>query len=332
MKKSDNNFIRFVLDPPLWLVFTTWFLTVAVAPISILCAVFEINIVFSSIMYAIAAILLTYSVYCVVKLAPTLKARIKETLNKNSFTSRMMNDYVFRTKILSAIAFLINVAFVVFNVVMGIITMYGWYAVLASYYFFLCVARGWIFNRGRRAVLRARGDKVKLYENRLKLYRNSGIVLFILDIAMAGAVTLMILYRKPTSYTEITAIIYAFYTCLKVASAIRNIIHAQKHNDPQIQSFRNIGVADAAISIMSLTTALISTFSTPGTDKSMSLLTIIVGVTICLITILLGVYMIISANLRLKKLRVDGKVELDDQLTHLTLTDIERTNTEKNKK
>lgn len=120
-----------------------------------------------------------------------------------------------------------------------------------------------------------------------------------LDVAMAASVTFMVIAEKPTKYTKSTAIVYAAYSFYKIALAIRNIFKAKKNKDRQIQGFRNISLVDAAISLLSLQTTMIATFSENG--GGMYTMNAIVGALVCLFTAGVGVVMIVQARQKIKE-------------------------------
>ena len=52
-----------------------------------------------------------------------------------------------------------------------------------------------------------------------------------MELALAAAVTLMILYERPTEYSEIMAITSAAYTFYKVIFAVVNVVKVRKLQD-----------------------------------------------------------------------------------------------------
>ncbi len=239
--------------------------------------------------YVFAAILLAYAVYTVVLLAPDLKNRARARLQAGKFTGKLTGNYPFRTRVFAGCSLAINLAFVAFNTLFAVLTSYAWYGALAGYYFLLGGLRGGVFYLDKRAKGREDYDRL-----RVRNYRLCGVALLLLDVAMSAAVTLMVVAQKPIKYTEITAIVFASYSVYKISFAIWNIFKARKTKDLQVQAFRNIGLADAAVSLLSLQTTLIATFSVEG--ESMLALNAITGAFVCLFTIGLGIIMIVRSK------------------------------------
>ncbi len=265
-----------------------WLLTVAAIALALTCVFIGYTGWLSYPAYVLAAVTLTYAVYTVVLFAPKVKHRVQNKLKKREFTRALLENYSFRTMAFAVCSLVINLGFVVFNSVFAFLTDNIWYGALAGYYFLLTLLRAGVFYLDNRS------KEEDVWVRQIKNYRLCGVALLLLDVAMAGAVTLMVLQGKPTKYTEIAAIVFATYSVYKITFAIWNIFKARKTRDWQIQSFRNIGLADAAVSLLSLQTTLIATFSVEG--ESLALLNALTGAFVCLFTIVMGIFMIIKAN------------------------------------
>ncbi|MCD8040127.1 MAG: hypothetical protein LUF82_01275 [Clostridia bacterium] len=236
------------------------------------------------------------------------KQRVKAAIDKRNFTRNLAGNYGYRTVAITCVTFAINAAYAAFNIVFAAITLSVWYASLGGYYLILSLMRGGVIAGDRRAKRKAAGDGRLQAEYRLKNYRFCGCALFVLEVAMAGAVTVMIVMGKPTKYSEVMAIVFAAYTTYKVTLAIVNIVKAKKQDEPQVQAIRNIGLADAAISLLSLQTAMVATFG--GESTSMTILNAVMGAAVCVVTICIAIIMIVNANVRLKRLKYDIQEQL----------------------
>ncbi len=298
MKGLFFKIIAFLKSPNGGTVAVAFLITLIGIAGSLACVFIGYTGVFSYPVYAVAALSLAYSVYLLARFAPRIKEGCMAWLKKFKFAKDLTEDYHFRTLVFAACSFIINLGFVAFNTVLSVMTGNVWYGSLAGYYFLLSLLRGGVFQGDRRAKKKANGEESAYKILRLKNYRKCGAALFVLDIAMSVAVTFMVLSQKPTQYTEIMAIVFASYSCYKITFAILNIFKAKRTKDLQIQAFRNIGLADAAVSLLSLQTTLVSTFSADGQD--MILLNALTGAFVCLLTIGMGVFMIIQANRGLK--------------------------------
>lgn len=134
---------------------------------------------------------------------------------------------------------------------------------------------------------------------KLKTYRACGASLMALDIAMCAAVTQMVLSERTVVHEGVMIFVSAMYTFYKAITAVTNLVKARNVNDPIVQSLRNVNIADALISVISLETAMLASF---GQGEDLKALQALTGFAVCAITVAIGIIMIIRANSRLKKL------------------------------
>lgn len=222
-----------------------------------------------------------------------------ERAKSHPFANSLLTSYGFRTVAFSVLSFVINIGFAVFNAVLGVITLSYWYAIFACYYIFLSVLRGVILVGSYQAKKRAAGDETVYAVYKLKLYRMCGIFLLILELALAAAVSLMILSTRPTEYSEIMAITSAAYTFYKIIFAIVNVFKVRRMQDPMLQCFRNINLTDAAVSLLTLQVTLVAVFSDERTEM-MNILNAVTGFIVCALTVVMGILMIVRSTIRLK--------------------------------
>ncbi len=261
-KNTKNKVFEFIKAPNLLFMCFNWFLTLALVALCIVCIARDVSEIFSYIIYAAAAISLTYSIYTAVRFATKIKQRFLLALKKHKLTRPLAESGNVRIIVFAVVSFVINVGFVAFNTALAFMTRNVWYGALAIYYLLLSLLRGAVLIRDRRE--KSRFNESDYFKAQLKNFRSCGIGLILLDVAISGAVTLMVLQQKPAKYSEVIAIAMAAYTFYKITLAVINVLKAKKSGNVQILSLRNISLTDAAISLLSLQTALISVFSDGG--------------------------------------------------------------------
>ncbi len=250
--------------------------------------------------YALAALLLGYSVYTVVIYAPKMKSASTEIMRKNAFLANAIDRYDFRTAIFSLGSFAINVAFALFNLYGAFKYKLVWYACIATYYFILIILRGGILLADRKSKQRSNGDQVAYARRKWKIYLAGGIILIQLEIAMAVAVTQMMFSERPTSKGEIMTIANSAYTFYKMTMAIYNLLKARRFNDPVVQALRNVNFADACMSVASLTVAMLSTFGDFGGAR---IFEAVVGFAACAAIMVMAIRMIVLGAVFMKRMR-----------------------------
>lgn len=254
---------------------------------------------------ALTAVLLAYSVYAAVKAVPRAKAAFLARTEKHPAARRFFRDYGFRTVAFGVFALLVNVGYAVLQMVLAIVFSSVWYGVLSGYYFCLGALRCLLVAGWNRVKKRAQGDDYALADGKLRLYRLCGIALLLLEIALTAAVTQMVMSENASPSSEVMAISSAAYTFYRVGIAIWNVTKSHRLRDPLLQSFRNIGLTDAAVALLALETTMIATF---GGETSEALLTVraTTGFAVCALTVALGVFMIVRGTQRLKTLQQAG--------------------------
>lgn len=262
---------------------------------------------FSYAAYVLAAVSLGYSVYLAVRYARVIKKKAIEAAKKREITRKFVENYGFRTIVFAVVTFAVNTGYAIFYGVLGILAHSVWYGALAGYYVFLSGVRCWVLLGGYKASKRAQGSEAALYENKLKIFRGCGILLIVLDSALAAAVAQMVLAQSPAAHGEIAAISSAAYAFYKLTLAMINLFKAKNWKDPLVQSLRNVSLTDALVSLFALQTTLVALYSSG--EQNMMALNVAVGALVCAITIGMGVYMIVRACVLLKRSRLAPTAE-----------------------
>lgn len=297
--KKFRRLILFLKKPPFPFLCIVWGITFALIAGTVALIVLNYMDWPVYIAYGVSAVFSVYTVYSLPRFIPKIKEMILERAKSHPFANSLLTSYGFRTVAFSVLSFVINIGFAVFNAVLGVITLSYWYAIFACYYIFLSVLRGVILVGSYQAKKRAADDETVYAVYKLKLYRMCGIFLLILELALAAAVSLMILSTRPTEYSEIMAITSAAYTFYKIIFAIVNVFKVRRLQDPMLQCFRNINLTDAAVSLLTLQVTLVAVFSDERTEM-MNILNAVTGFIVCALTVVMGILMIVRSTIRLK--------------------------------
>ncbi len=293
-------------QPPVWLLILTYVLTLASATGALLILLVDWEGTFLAVvaytLFGVAAITLSYTVYTLVRFAPKTRRSIIEWAEKYEFTQSLLRNYGFRTIIFTIISFLMSVAYGVFNGVLGIVGRSIWFGALAAYYIFLAFLRGGILLYHKRK--KKNDGELDNDLVRAKTYRNCGILLLILNVALSSAIAQMIFDKQSFSYAGWTIYAFAAYAFYKITMSIINLVRARKQNDLTVQAVRNVNLVDGAVSILALQTALLSTFMEEGTDVSM--FNTLTGAAVSLFAVSLSIFMIVKANKSIKQLQTEN--------------------------
>ena len=223
-------------------------------------------------------------------------------MEKHDFTYLLLKNFGFRTLIFAIASFVVSLLFSGFNAYMGIKNRSIWYGALAAFYIALAFLRGGVLAYHKRRI----GKKMQNDEYiKAKVYRNSGIITLILNIALSSAVAQMIFSGAHFSYIGWTIFAYAAYAFYKITMSILSFIRAHKQTDLTVRAIRNINLVDALVSILALQTALLTMFSEG--EINVSVFNTFTGSVVSLLSIGIGIYMIASANKKMKELQKENK-------------------------
>ena len=292
-----------------WLI-VAWLLGIGAAAASIAVVVLEAEGGWVYAVYLAAAVLLAYAIYALVRFVPRATAAVSSFVKKYPLLGKWMGTYEARTLLFAACSFVINVGYVVLNIVMAALMSSIWYAALAAYYFALGALRYAVLFGTRKAKKNAQTER-GLAAEKLRIYRNCGIALLIIEGVFMFAVAQFVLSgggsiaelaaQNMRTYTMITMISSAAFTFYKMTLSIVNLVKVHKMTDPELWALRNINLAAALVSLLALQTTMTLFLSQPLT-REMSVFNGIVGLVVVLIVAGLGIVMIIRANKKKKLL------------------------------
>ena len=302
MKIDFRSLWKKILNPPTWAKVLTFIITLLSATISLVMVALGLEngalAVIAYILFGVAGISLAYSVYLIIPLIPKMKSNTISFLESREFTRLILRNFGFRTVIFAIGSFLMSLLFSGFNAYMGIKNRSIWYGALAGFYIALAFLRGGVlaYHKSRIGKKTQNDEYVKA-----KVYRNSGIVTLILNIALSSAIAQMIFSDAHFTYMGLTIFAYAAYAFYKITMSIIALIKAQKQTDLTVRAIRNINLVDALVSILALQTALLSMFSEG--EVNISIFNTFTGVVVSLLSVGIGIYMIASANKKIKEIQ-----------------------------
>ncbi len=220
---------------------------------------------------------------------------------QNLYT-RIKTDYAFRTLFFACFSFGISIAFGVFNGAQGIVYASIWNGALAAYYVILAFLRGGVLYQHRRCKGKGLdGETPKALLLQAKTYRNSGFALLALQIALSVATAQMIFDKRHFSYAGWTIYGAAAYAFTRITVSIIQIRKVRKHTSFTLRAIRTANLSDAAVSILALQTALLSTFG--GEEINAPLFNTLTGIAVSILTVSLGIFAIVDAQKNIRELK-----------------------------
>ena len=306
MKIDFRSLWKKILNPPTWAKVLTFIITLLSATLSLVIVGLGLEngalAIIAYILFGVAGVSLTYSVYLIIPLFPKMKTGIISFLESREFTRLILRNFRFRTVIFAIGSFLMSLLFSGFNAYMGIKNRSIWYGALAAFYIALAFLRGGVLAYHKSRI----GKKMQNDEyTKAKVYRNSGIITLILNIALSSAIAQMIFSDAHFTYMGLTIFAYAAYAFYKITMSIIALIKAHKQTDLTVRAIRNINLVDALVSILALQTALLTMFSEG--EVNISIFNTFTGIAVSLLSVGIGIYMIVSANKKMKEIQKENK-------------------------
>lgn len=240
--------------------------------------------------YALAAILLTGA--CVLlyqDIRRGIMVGILESVKQNPLGQRFLEDYSFRTVLTTLPVFSINVIYTVYNGVIGIMNRSVWFITMAVYYSLLGIMRFQAVSAGRKTARLSDPEMIRKKE--LRMIKTDGILLLLLNLSLSGVVLLTIAMDTARRYPDVIVISIAAYTFYKITMAVINMVKSRKTRSPILITIRNIGVADALVSMLTLQSTMLVSF---GGENGLEAgrMNGITGLAVCILISMLGVSMI----------------------------------------
>jgi len=139
--------------------------------------------------------------------------------------------------------------------------------------------------------------------------RLCGYILLSVNLALSGAVLMILYQNKGFFYNGIFIYVMAAFTFYITTVAIINLIRYKKLGSPVMSMTKIISFAAALVSMLSLETAMLSEFGKDMSEENKRLMIMLTGagVSVCIIT--MAVYSIIKNSSEIKKIMENKNYE-----------------------
>lgn len=240
----------------------------------------------------IAYFLSAYALVITVARSIILIKWINKKLHENKYTNRILTDKELKNNIKLFSGTFLNNIYGIFKVITGIIYHSVWFGSTGVYYLILGMMKLSLIKH----IIKHSDEKKQLTQ-----YRNTGILMFLLNIAMVGMIVLMIKNGESATYPGFIIYAQAGYTFYILTIAIIDMVKYRKDHTPLIAASKSISLVAAIMSMFILQVAMINQF---GDGTNMELLNSISGAVTSIATISIAIYMLINAkNIKNKDLK-----------------------------
>lgn len=193
---------------------------------------------------------------------------------------RLQADRRFRIVFSAALTLVVNLFYGAGHGIVGAVTGSRWLLVMAAYYILLGSMRfGAVLTEHRQS-----SEKFVM--------RFCGGMLMALAMVMGAATAISLLENKAVPHGLVLMLVIAIYTFWKMTMAIVHTVQAHQSGTPLTRTIRNITLASALASLMTMQRSMLVSFEGEMTARESLILNICTGTAVCLLVFLLGLNML----------------------------------------
>lgn len=223
--------------------------------------------------------------------------RAKEIIYKNSFATKYVYDYEYRSNVVMQIGFIGNTVYALFTLFLGLISKSAWFTSIGVFYA--------IFGFLKFALLLKQNHILKCENMRerkaisLRVWRFFGLSLFIITIPTTIMVIQMIYHNKNYYYGSIVTFGYFIYTAIYFIAAVVKVLQARMRKNPIFTAYSNMSFCGALMAVLALQTAMMTDFGVE--DHMRRIVNSITGGVVLVTFYFVSIVVIISTTRTLKK-------------------------------
>ena len=234
----------------------------------------------SYISYVLSAYALTITVPRCIKFIKW----INKKLHSNKYTNRLLTDKDLKNNINLFSGTIFNMLYGLFKFIIGLIYTSLWSGATGGYYLILGIMK---LSLTKHVIKKSDDEKQQVQ------YRNTGVLMFLLNAAMVVMIILMLRHNQRVEYPGFIIFAQAAYTFYILTFAIINAIKYRHNNKPLISASKAINLVGAIMSMFILQIAMVNEF---GNMNDMKILNILSGAITSLATIGVAIYMLINSR------------------------------------
>ena len=227
---------------------------------------------------------------------------------------RLQDDRRFRIVASATATLAMNLLYGTGRAVLGLMDGSVWLLVMAAYYILLGMMRfGAVLTEYKHASERF-------------VMRFCGGMLMVLALVMGAATVISLIQERAVPHGIVIMLIIAIYTFWKMTMAIVHTVQAHQSGTPLTRTIRNITLASALASLMTMQRSMLVSFQGEATAQEMMILNICTGTAVCLLVFLMGLNMVfdekgfekmaksklVKANQKIAQTVVEGYKKVED--------------------
>ena len=235
---------------------------------------------------------------------PKIIEFMKKIKNTNKFILRYQEDINFRINISLYGSLIVNIAYSIFQLSLGIYFISLWFYSMAVYYILLSLVRFYLVKHTKKN----RPGKDLFVDYRR--YNFCGWIMLLMNSAITVILFFIIYYERTFYHNEIITISLAVHTFLTFGLSIYNFIKYRKYKSPVYSAAKTINLVAGCVSMMTLTTTMLTTFGTEDILEFRKILLTIVGVVVSLFILATSIQIIVVTSKKIKEIKEEKKLGL----------------------
>lgn len=293
--KHWKQALRKIFFPPIWAI-----LLLTVAAAAALTYIFLKGLETHPVAYGVYP--LSFYVLCTVCVRiPALVRRCRRGLYANPHSARYLTERELRMRVSLYNGTVLNLAFGLFKLVIGIVYRSHWFDAVGVYYMVLSLMRYLLLRKDRSL----RHSTAPALSDQWNSYMLSGGLLLLLNAAMTGIIIQIIRQNETYYYPGFVIYASAAYTFYRLTMVIIQSIRLRKVTQPLFTAAKRIDLSAALMSIFALQTAMFASFGGDMTAETQSLMNSLTGSTVCCIVVCIAVSMLVKGHRERRKLPID---------------------------
>lgn len=290
-----KQWMQSIFFPPVWLVL--FLIVLSGASLALVFVKGWERWPIAAVVYALA--FYTLLVFCLacLKTFPEYDKDLRRKLYANKYAYRYLTDAAFKTHVNLYRSLAINLLYVLVNAISAVVYHTHWFAIFAVYYMILVIMR---------FLLVCYVGKNKIGQSRLgelQRARLCACILLTVNLALSGAVLMMVYFHRGFEYQGFLIYVMALYTFYITTTAVIDIIRYRKYNSPILSMSNAIKLAAALVSMLSLETAMFSQFGGDTSPETQRIMIMATGGGIAVIVVGMAAYFIVCTTKEIREIR-----------------------------
>ena len=220
---------------------------------------------------------------------------VKALMRRNRYTARYLESREFRAETALYAGLCFDLLYAAIKGGSGLYYHSAWLISIGIYYLVFALIRFFLTRRVKAS--RTASDK----QNEWRTYRTCGVMLFAMNITMGGMAVQMVKQNKANQYSQTLVILSAAYTFYIFTLAIVNVVRFHRKISVILSASKIVAFVGAVMSMYSLQTAMLATFSDGTDDDFRRTANSMTGIAVAAITLTAAVYMIVKGTLALRR-------------------------------